>query len=66
MIDAFLGSWKKLRDKISPSQRVILCPFHEEKSPSMVITEDTYYCLSCGESGNTKHIQNYIDWIEKI
>ena len=31
-----------------------LCPFHHEKTPSFVITEDRqmYHCFGCGESGN--------------
>ena len=30
------------------------CPFHEEKTPSMVIFEDTqhYHCFGCGENGD--------------
>lgn len=30
------------------------CPFHSEKTPSMMIFEDsqTYYCFGCGESGD--------------
>ena len=28
------------------------CPFHNEKSPSFVSTDDYYYCKSCGAKGN--------------
>ena len=30
----------------------ICCPFHKEKTPSMKIYEDSYYCFGCGESGD--------------
>ena len=29
-----------------------LCPFHEEKTPSLKIYEDHFYCFGCGESGD--------------
>ena len=30
-----------------------LCPFHEEKTPSMLVQvhEGTYHCLGCGQKG---------------
>lgn len=30
----------------------ISCPFHNDKTPSMKIYDDHYYCFSCGEHGN--------------
>lgn len=29
-----------------------LCPFHEEKTPSLKIYDDHYYCFGCGVSGD--------------
>ena len=29
-----------------------LCPFHEERTPSLKIYEDHFYCFGCGESGD--------------
>lgn len=29
----------------------ILCPFHEEKTPSLVMYQDVYHCFGCGRSG---------------
>ena len=57
-------AWDKLM--AGTNSKAIPCPFHDEETPSMVVSGDKYHCLSCGESGNTAHIQNYIDWIEKI
>ena len=30
----------------------IKCPFHKEKTASMKIYKDSYYCFGCGESGD--------------
>lgn len=30
----------------------ISCPFHKEKTASMKIYKDSYYCFGCGESGD--------------
>ena len=52
-----------------------LCPFHNDKSPSLDISNKkggVYYCFSCGASGSTinfvKNIDNlsYIDAVQKI
>ena len=41
----------------------ILCPFHEEKTPSLILNDElnSYHCFGCGASGNwfklTKHLE---------
>lgn len=30
----------------------IVCPFHQEKTPSMKIYKDSYYCFGCGAHGD--------------
>ena len=30
----------------------ICCPFHKEKTASMKIYKDSYYCFGCGEGGD--------------
>lgn len=31
---------------------MIVCPFHSDKSPSMKLNEDYYYCFGCGATGD--------------
>ncbi|MBE8596491.1 CHC2 zinc finger domain-containing protein [Xenorhabdus sp. BG5] len=40
---------------------IVLCPFHEEKTPSMVITpsKNLYHCFGCSAGGSV------IDWVMK-
>ena len=40
---------------------VISCPFHDDKTPSMVISskKNVFHCFGCGESGTV------IDWVMK-
>lgn len=42
-----------------------LCPFHNEKTPSLAINTDEnfFHCFSCGKSGN---IYKWIMWTEKL
>ena len=41
----------------------ILCPFHEEKTPSLILNDElgVYHCFGCGASGN---IYTLIRWLE--
>jgi len=39
-------------------QFVVLCPFHQEKTPSCILYEDHYHCYGCKAHGNV--IQAYI------
>jgi DNA primase len=49
--------------KSDSTGEVILCPFHEEKTGSMIIrwSEDTYHCLSCGKHGKASEINADIE-----
>ena len=40
---------------------VVLCPFHDDKTPSCVISPKTnlFHCFGCGEGGSV------IDWVMK-
>ena len=31
---------------------MVRCPFHADKTPSMKLNDDYYYCFSCQESGD--------------
>ena len=33
------------------SKNFASCPFHQEKTPSFKVYDDSYYCFGCGESG---------------
>ena len=48
--------------KSAGKNKKCLCPFHSEKTPSMVVYEDTqsFYCFGCGVGGDV------ITFIEKI
>jgi len=34
------------------SHGICLCPFHNEKTPSMKIYENNFHCFGCGEHGD--------------
>ncbi|MBD2816643.1 hypothetical protein ID850_18300, partial [Xenorhabdus sp. Flor] len=40
---------------------IVLCPFHQEKTPSMVITpsKNLYHCFGCDAGGSV------LDWVMK-
>ncbi|RVU90827.1 hypothetical protein EH230_07930 [Flavobacterium columnare] len=40
--------------------KLILCPFHSDKKPSMQINEDFYYCHGCAKKGDI------IDWVQEF
>ena len=42
------------------SHEMCLCPFHNEKAPSMKLYEKNFYCFGCGEHGDV------IDFTAKI
>ena len=29
-----------------------LCPFHNDRNPSLYVADDHYYCFACGEHGD--------------
>lgn len=29
-----------------------LCPFHNDRHPSLYVADDDYYCFACGEHGD--------------
>lgn len=43
---------EELGIKINKSRRVALCPFHNDKNPSMSFKFDRYRCFSCNEYGD--------------
>ena len=43
-----------------PRSRKICCPFHDEKTPSMHIYPDHYYCFGCGAHGD------HVDWLMRV
>ncbi|ADP11508.1 DNA primase [Erwinia sp. Ejp617] len=49
------------RLRLQGRDRVLLCPFHQEKTPSCVISPDKnlYHCFGCGAAGSV------VDWMMK-
>ena len=37
-----------------------LCPFHNDRQPSLYVADDYYYCFACGEHGDV------IDFVSKL
>lgn len=68
-IESIVSSYVKL--KRSGRNQVGLCPFHSEKSPSMVVYNDTqsFFCFGCGAGGDVisfiMRIEN-LDYVEAV
>lgn len=45
--------------KLIGGRHYMICPFHSERTPSMLINEHSYKCFGCGESGRA------IDYLKK-
>ena len=43
-----------------PKNRKLLCPFHDEKTPSLHVYTDHYYCFSCHRFGD------HLDWLTQV
>ncbi len=60
-----------IRIKKGGAKMVGLCPFHNEKSPSFTVFEDTesFYCFGCGAGGDVitfiKRIEN-LDYVDAV
>ena len=39
---------------------MVLCPFHNDRHPSLYVADDHYYCFACGEHGDV------IDFVGKL
>ena len=37
-----------------------LCPFHNDRHPSLYVADNHYYCFTCGEHGDV------IDFVSKL
>ena len=37
-----------------------LCPFHNDRHPSLLVADDHFYCFACGEHGDA------IDFVSKL
>ena len=47
---------------ISGKSYKILCPFHEEKTPSLILNDElgVYHCFGCGASGNIYTLNKWL------
>lgn len=60
MPSIFGGDYKKY-----PKEYIMMvCPFHDDHSPSMVVTKEYYFCKTCHEKGNwfTLREKGYVDF----
>ena len=68
-INDIISSYVSLKRRGNTS--VGLCPFHNEKTPSFTVYEDTqsFYCFGCGAGGDAigfiKRIEN-LDYIDAV
>lgn len=37
-----------------------LCPFHEEKTPSFLVTQNRFHCLGCGVEGDVDEFRRLL------
>lgn len=53
---------------VSGKKYKLLCPFHEEKTPSLILNDDlgTFFCFGCGASGGVYKFINKLDSRFKI
>ena len=42
---------------------MVSCPFHKDKSPSMKVYEDSFFCFSCGANGD---IFTFVQMMEEV
>lgn len=46
---------------IKVNRGMALCPFHNEKTPSLNVRNNFYYCHGCGATGNTIHLVRHLE-----
>ena len=61
-----MNQWGKQKMKSNGASKnknfeIILCPFHDEKTPSLKVSNAGYYCFSCGKSGDISQLKDYIN-----
>jgi hypothetical protein len=49
-----------------PRKGFILCPFHQEKTPSLKISSDHYHCFGCGASGDVTSFTAHVLGISQL
>ncbi len=42
-----------IQEYLGTKKRLIRCPFHDDKTPSLDISNNFFYCYGCGARGNT-------------
>ena len=54
-----MGSSRAVRDRCERYGKA-LCPFHNDRHPSLDMADDHYYCFACGEHGDV------IDFVSRL
>lgn len=59
--DTLLNTIRQVVDlRFTGKHHIGLCPFHDEKTPSFIVSDEAYHCFGCGEHGDV------VDFIQKI
>jgi len=55
-----------IADLIKSKKNWAICPFHDDKHPSLYLKNNFYYCFSCGASGSTIDLCMRLDNIDFV
>lgn len=45
--------------------QLMLCPFHEDKSPSLAYNDERFICLACGQKGTVDDLHKELSRLKQ-